>query len=374
MTVAESMALVEDSTAARAIEVHMDPSNRAPYVARQIVRSLITGGARLRSLDAAILASEAVSLHLGASGPIALLIEDRGRSVEIAVHSDDSRPIDDIVLALFERLASRWDADAGSTRFEIELISRRSLDQLSDEQLFALLPGDRDARDEIYERYEGFASSIAWRFKKRRDHEEDVVQVALGALVNAIDRFDPAYGVRFTTYAGQTISGTLKRYLRDYTWSVKVPRSLSDAAVHFNKVRGELTQRLGRHPTYAELAEATGATVEELRAALDAGRVAYKANSLDAPLSLDGDDGGLLAELGETDDSLDNAGLWESILPSIDRLPQTEQQVLQMRFFEEMTQDEIAKVIGVSQMQVSRLIAKAIKTLRGMVGIGSPDY
>jgi RNA polymerase sigma-B factor len=228
---------------------------------------------------------------------------------------------------------------------------------------------DRDARDEIFSRYVGWATSVANRFRRHGAHFDDVGQAASIALVNAIDRFDPTFGVKFTTFARKTIIGTLKRYLRDSTWSVRVPRSLSDAAVDLNKVRGELEQKLGRAPDPSELAEQLGLPLHEVEDALEAA-LAYSARSVDAPVSED-EESSLLRVLGSEDENFDLADIWYSLEPLIADLDRQEQEVLFLRFFEDMTQSDIAEIVGVSQMQVSRLISRALERLRAQLTSGS---
>lgn len=342
------------------------PSNpRAPFVARRIVQSLITTGSRLRVFDAAVLAGEAVALNL-CGEEIQMRLSERGRFVEVIVDSECEVEVDEIVAAIFDRLAARWDSNEGVLSFEIELVRRRSLGNLADVELFELLP-DRDARDELYERYAGFAIALARRVGAKSRESSDLEQAALGGLIKAIDSFDSTRGVRFTTYAGRSVSGALKHYMRDLTWSVRVPRSISESVVTVRSIQAELTQSLGRLPTDEEVAEAAELPLEDVIAALEAGATAYNAMSLDASADEDTEAGD--PELGVEDEAMFRAAVWESVLPHIQGLPELERRVLHLRFFDDLSQREIAEIVGVSQMQVSRLLSKAIGNIQAQVGV-----
>ncbi len=344
-------------------EVQLPRGPRAPFIARRVVRAIITDAPASRSVDAALLASEVATLMYDEGVTLAVRVEEIGRRARVTTSSSGKVDApDDMVTKLLDRLSDSWGHDQSETWFEMELVRRQTLSHLSDEELFELVPVDRDARDEIYLRYEGWAASVANRYRRGGAHADDVGQAASIALVNAIDRFDPEFGVKFTTYARKTIIGTLKRYLRDTTWSVRVPRSLSDTTVELNRAVAELSQKLGRTPTPDEIAEELGRPIEEVEDAMEAA-LAYNAKSVDAPFSED-DETSLLRVLGSDDEQFDLADIWHSLEPLISDLDPQEQEVLFLRFFEDMTQSDIAEVVGVSQMQVSRLITRALDTLR----------
>jgi RNA polymerase sigma-B factor len=340
-------------------------------VARRVVGALVSDAATSRAVDATLLISEVVTLlyHEGAS--LSVRVEEVGRRVRVSAGSSvpPEEPDDEIVATLLDRLADGWGRADGVVWFEMETLRRQSLPHLTDEELFAMVRHDRDARDELYSRYSGWAATVAHRYRRHAAHFDDVGQAASIGLVNAIDRFDPEFGVKFTTYARKTIIGTLKRYLRDTTWSVRVPRSLSDTTVEINRTRAELEQRLGRAPGSSELAGELGRPVEEVEVALQAS-LAYQAKSVDAPVSED-DETSLLRTLGGEDEKFDLADIWYSLEPLISDLEPQEQEVLFLRFFEDMTQSDIAEVVGVSQMQVSRLINRALDRLRAQLRSGS---
>ena len=230
----------------------------------------------------------------------------------------------------------------------------------SDEELFRRLP-DASARAELAARYLPLAENLARKFAGRGEALDDLMQVASLALVHAIDRFDPDHGARFTTYAAATIVGELKRHFRDRGWSVRVPRSLQESALLLNRTVASAWQELGRSPTVAELADRADLTEDEVIAALEALQ-AYSTSSLDAPV---GDEGGTVgAGIGQADAAFEVAEGWASIEPALRQLPERERRILYLRFFEGMTQNEIATEVGISQMHVSRMITHSLRTIR----------
>ncbi len=344
-------------------EVQLPEGPRAPYVARRILGALISDTPSSRAVDAGLLVSEVVTLMYDDTARLTVRLEESGRRVRVSTGTTGAPPAapDEIVSTLLDRLSDGWGRDESGIWFELEIVRRHALSHLPDEELLALAPTDREARDEIFFRYAGWASSVANRYRRSGSHFDDVGQAASIGLVNAIDRFDPEFGVKFTTFARKTIVGTLKRYLRDSTWSVRVPRALSDTAVEVNRARAELEQRLGRAPDASELAEELGRSPEEVEVAQQAA-LAYRAKSVDAPASEE-DETNLLGVLGGDDEQFDLADIWYSLEPLISDLGPEEQEVLFLRFFEDMTQSDIAEVVGVSQMQVSRLISRALDRL-----------
>jgi len=227
--------------------------------------------------------------------------------------------------------------------------------------LFARLPQDAGAREDLILRFTPLAEYLARRFGGRGQALEDLVQVAYVGLISAVDRFDPAREVRFATYAAATIVGELKRHLRDKAWAVRIPRSMQELGLRINKTMPVLTQELGRSPTVQELAGRLEATAEEVLAAMDAAQ-AYTASSLDAPLA----EGTATAHelLGEEDPSLERLDEWATLAPAVKGLPERERRVLYLRFFAGMTQSQIAEEIGVSQMHVSRILSQVLAKLR----------
>ena len=219
---------------------------------------------------------------------------------------------------------------------------------------------DRRLRNELVERHMGLAAHVARRFGRRGPGADDLRQVAFLALVKAVDRFDPGRNVAFSTFAGRTIEGEIKRHFRDHTWSVRVPRSAKEIHLQLRRATDELTQRLGRSPTVAELADHLRLDRDEIIEGLAAGS-AYSTSSLDAPTGSDGDG---RRQFGGEDiryERLVDVDLVEQLLR---RLPQREQEIVRLRFYEELSQSEIADRIGISQMHVSRLLRRSFDQMR----------
>jgi RNA polymerase sigma-B factor len=234
---------------------------------------------------------------------------------------------------------------------------------------------DADARRRIVEIYDPLAQRLASRFRGRSVDQDDLIQVARFGLLNAIDRFDPERGVKFTTYAGRTIIGELKHHFRDHAWSLRVPRSLQNLWLEVSRAVDPLTQDLGRVPTITEISAYLEVPAEDVLEALDAGS-AFNVGSLDQPV---GDEGGEVVGdlIGSLDASLEIADERSSIAEHLQALPDRERAILYLRFYEGRTQSEIAKEIGVSQVHVSRLVSKVIEHLRdairGDTGKGDAD-
>jgi RNA polymerase sigma-B factor len=226
-------------------------------------------------------------------------------------------------------------------------------------ELFGRLPSEPRMRDEIVERHRPLAEGLARRFRGRAE-QEDLTQVAMLALVKAVDRFDLDRGVPFTAYATATIVGELKRHLRDTAWAVRVPRHLQEVGLAVGRAIEALTQRLGRSPTVSELSAETGLPEEEILEGLEVG-AAYEADSLDAP----GPGGeGTRMDPAVEDDTLELMEEWTSVAGALRELPERERRILHLRFFRNMSQSAIAAELGISQMHVSRLLARTLARLR----------
>src|SRR3954453_8741266 len=223
--------------------------------------------------------------------------------------------------------------------------------------------GDLAARRELVERFLPFARDLAYRYSYTDEPIDDLVQVACLGLLKAIDRYEPARGNRFTSYAAPTILGELKRHFRDKGWALHVPRDLQERALKAAREGELLAKRLGRSPSVRELAKAMGCSSEELLEAYDAAS-SYDTASLDAPASRADAEGAALGErlgrveggYGAVPDGLALATAWGD-------LPPQERRVLELRFVHHMTQREIGEVIGFSQMHVSRLLRRALTQL-----------
>lgn len=217
---------------------------------------------------------------------------------------------------------------------------------------------DPGLRAELTEAYLPLAAALAARFAGRSELE-DLEQAANLALVKAIDRFEPGRGNEFTTFAWATISGELKRHLRDRSWSMRVPRRLQEHFLVTARAVDDLHQKLGRPPTVQELSQTTGLPEEDTIQALEV-RSMHRLPSLDAPPSPDGE----AWEPGEPDDSFDHADDHDLLVRLLERLPPRERELLRLRFEEQLTQTEIADRLGVSQMHVSRLLTATLRRLR----------
>lgn len=221
--------------------------------------------------------------------------------------------------------------------------------------------GDHGLRQELIEVHLGLVEYLARRFAGRGEPLDDLVQVATIGLVKAVDRFDPAREVEFSTYATPTIVGELKRHFRDKGWAVRIPRRLQELNLRLGGIVSELSQQGGRSPTVHEIAEAAGTTEDEVLEAMDSAH-AYNLVSLDAASGQEGLS--LLEQLGEEDETLDLLEYRASLAPLLEQLPPRERGMLYLRFFKGLTQSEIAEDLGISQMHVSRLLARTLATLR----------
>lgn len=234
------------------------------------------------------------------------------------------------------------------------------------EQFRRAQAGDRAARDDLVGQFLPLARRLARRYHRTSEPFDDLVQVANLGLIKAVDRFDAQRGVAFSSFAVPTILGELKRHFRDTGWSVHVPRALHERALRVDHAQREMEGRLGRSPKVGEIATELGLPVEEVLSAMEAS-AAYEALSIDAPGH--GDDGehdGLVDSLGHEDGALALAEERATVAATIRRLPVRDRRVLEMRFGQDMTQTQIAGHIGVSQMQVSRIIRRALENLREM--------
>jgi RNA polymerase sigma-B factor len=211
---------------------------------------------------------------------------------------------------------------------------------------------------------------LARRFRNRGEWLDDLTQVATIGLIKSIDRFDLERGVEFSTYATPTIVGEIKRHFRDKGWAVRVPRRLQELKLSLTKAIGDLAQREGRAPTVSELAAHLQMSEEEVLEGLESAN-AYSTVSLDAPDSGDEDAPAVADSLGMIDDALEGVEYRESLKPLLERLPPREKKILLLRFFGNMTQSQIAAELGISQMHVSRLLARTLAQLRE--GLTSDD-
>ncbi|MST31325.1 SigB/SigF/SigG family RNA polymerase sigma factor [Acidimicrobiaceae bacterium USS-CC1] len=232
--------------------------------------------------------------------------------------------------------------------------------------------GDVALRDELVAAHLGLAEYLARRFANRGEPLDDLVQVASLGLLKAVGRFDASRGVEFSTYATHTIVGELKRHFRDKGWAIRAPRRMQELYLRLGKVVATLGQELGRSPTIAELAAEVEVSEEEVLEALEAGQ-AYRFASLDAPVAGDGESETLGARMGAEDPEMEDAERRATLSPLLRQLPERERLILHLRFFDGLTQSEIASRLGISQMHVSRLLARSVAQLRSSADLPSAE-
>jgi RNA polymerase sigma-B factor len=234
--------------------------------------------------------------------------------------------------------------------------------------------GDGQAREQLVQRFLPLARQLARRYQRASEPLDDLLQVASMGLIKAIDRFDADREIAFSSYAVPTILGEIKRHFRDRTWAVRVPRDLQELTLKVDNAVGELSDELRRQPSVAEIGAAVGAEEEDVLEALQAGG-AYRAISFEAPRGGTGgeEDVTTLADsIGVDEDGFDRAEERATLARLLSSVTPREREVLRMRFEEDMTQAEIGAVIGVSQMQVSRVIRQALSRLRAAADADEP--
>jgi RNA polymerase sigma-B factor len=224
--------------------------------------------------------------------------------------------------------------------------------------------GDLAAREELALRFMPLARQLAARYRHAGESLEDLVQVASLGLLKAIDRYDPDRGEGFSRYAVPTVLGELKRHFRDKGWSVHVPRATQELVLKVSEALGSLPARLGRAPRPRDVADEVGAPVEEVLEAMEAA-TAYEATSLDAPRAGPADDGSWTYgdSLAQEEPGYELVDIGEALRGTLAALPDRERLILRLRFERDMTQAEIADLIGVSQMHVSRLLRRSLDRL-----------
>ncbi|MBV9196883.1 MAG: SigB/SigF/SigG family RNA polymerase sigma factor [Solirubrobacterales bacterium] len=241
----------------------------------------------------------------------------------------------------------------------------RATAHATDDQLFRSYhrDGEVGAREALVARFLPFARKLALRYSYTDEPIDDLVQVASLGLLNAIDRFEPGRGTKFTSFAAPTILGELKRHFRDKGWALHVPRDLQERALALSRANERLSHDLGRSPTLSELANALGCGVEQV---VEASEVAhsYAPASLDAPVSREAEESATLVDLiGREDDRFALAESREVIAGTWRSLSELERQVIALRFVDGLTQREIGERIGYSQMHVSRLLRRSLNRL-----------
>ena len=253
----------------------------------------------------------------------------------------------------------------GADRAEQRAETMRVLRRIA--QLPAEDPERAALREEVIEDHMPYARHIAQRYGGHGASGEDFEQVAYLGLVKAVDNFDPEDGTGFLGYATPMIIGEIKRYFRDATWGVHVPRRMQELSGALRKATDTLTHDLGRAPTIAELAVHLGAEPEEIVEAIDAAG-AYTTASLDHPVNTDEQGASLLDFMGEEDARFDAVIDRQVLTDLLTRLGERDKKILLMRYFRGMTQAEIGAELGISQMQVSRLLSRILRELRSGFG------
>jgi RNA polymerase sigma-B factor len=250
------------------------------------------------------------------------------------------------------------------------VIRRAELRGLSDHDLLAQMPAmprhgeERAAICEILvERYTSLVQSCVWPYRRSPEPFEDLMQVGYIGLLKAINNFNPDIGDSLDAYATPCVSGEIKRHFRDKRWLVHVRRAVQELLLEMRTTTEDLTQQLGRTPADSELAARLGVTEDDIREARQADLL-FSTHSLDAPVSDRADAGQVADLLGEDDQAVEHAIDMEAVNAHLDELPEREQRILILRFYGNLTQDEIGQRLGISQMYVSRLLAHALAHLR----------
>ncbi|WP_245240762.1 RNA polymerase sigma factor SigF [Streptomyces spiramenti] len=232
-------------------------------------------------------------------------------------------------------------------------------------ELRKLPPGGADyaeLRNSLVRMHLPLVEHLARRFRNRGEPLDDLTQVATIGLIKSVDRFDPERGVEFSTYATPTVVGEIKRHFRDKGWAVRVPRRLQELRLSLSTATAELSQQHGRAPTVHELAQRLSISEEDVLEGLESAN-AYSTLSLDVP-DTDDESPAVADTLGAEDDALEGVEYRESLKPLLEELPPREKKILLLRFFGNMTQSQIAQEVGISQMHVSRLLARTLAQLR----------
>ncbi|MFE1880745.1 RNA polymerase sigma factor SigF [Streptomyces diastatochromogenes] len=276
----------------------------------------------------------------------------RGRATG-GTMSEHERYAEDAALGAEAVQATRHDPQdrSGARAMFVEL---RKLNQGS--------PEYAELRNQLVRMHLPLVEHLARRFRNRGEPLDDLTQVATIGLIKSVDRFDPERGVEFSTYATPTVVGEIKRHFRDKGWAVRVPRRLQELRLALTTATAELSQQHGRSPTVHELAEKLAISEEEVLEGLESAN-AYSTLSLDVP-DTDDESPAVADTLGAEDEALEGVEYRESLKPLLEDLPPREKRILLLRFFGNMTQSQIAQEVGISQMHVSRLLARTLAQLR----------
>jgi RNA polymerase sigma-B factor len=233
--------------------------------------------------------------------------------------------------------------------------------------------GDLAAREELIERYMSLVRSLARRYANRGEQLDDLVQIGAIGLIKAIDRFDLERGVELTTYATPNIIGEIKRHFRDRGWAVRVPRGLQELNMRVTRLIEQLTVQLGRAPTISEIAKAASVEEEDVLEALESGR-AYTSLSLSqGSTQAGGEELDPMETIGEIEHAYEVSEDRAVLEPGLRALDERERRIIHLRFFEGLTQSQIAQQVGISQMHVSRLLRRSIEKIRVELQVEEPE-
>lgn len=224
-------------------------------------------------------------------------------------------------------------------------------------------PQYEEIRNQLVQLHLPLVEHLARRFRNRGEPLDDLMQVGSIGLIKSVDRFDPQRQVEFSTYATPTVVGEIKRYFRDKGWAIRVPRRLQELRLSLSAATADLTQELGRSPTVGEISARIGVNEDDVLEGLESAN-AYSTLSLDAPEAGETEGPSMADALGSEDDALDGVDYRESLKPLLAQLEPREKRILLLRFFRGMTQSQIAADVGISQMHVSRVLARTLSQLR----------
>ena len=278
-------------------------------------------------------------------------------------------PSESTELTSEQRAVARRAAAASTHELPGTPKGKLAWDKQRTRELFALYKeqGDEDARNELVMSHLNLVRFLASKFKNRGEPLDDLMQVGYLGLLKAIDRFDPERGLEFTTFATPTILGEIKRHFRDKGWSVRVPRRLQELSAKVNQATDKLTNELQRSPKVEEIAEYLGVTVDEVLEAMESSS-AYTSVPIEAPGASDSDDApSILDRYADDDNELDFTDDRLVIEEAIRDFSPREREVIELRFVKGMTQIEIAKKLGISQVQVSRLLRRTLKKIQDKI-------
>lgn len=358
--------------------------NRFPLTARAesaaAARRIIASAPldRVRLAEAQLMITELVANAIRHTGldptdSIFLSLDSDPARIRVGLSHPAAEPIGEVKpgwgFRLLGELARSWDHhwEAGILEvwFEVRAAGTGvALADLDDLEVLTRARTDPRCRDEAVTRYGGLAGALARRFRGKGEADSDLEQVALMGLLQAIIRYDPDRG-SFEPFAAATILGELKRHLRDKAWSVRVPRGLQERSLLVGRTADALTQSLGRAAHPADIAAELGIGEDEVVEAL-AANSAYRWESIDLPHPETGST--LADQIHEEDDWAELAAEWHGLTEAIGQLPERESRILYLRFYRDLTQTEIAERLGISQMHVSRLLARALDKIRDHVG------